>query len=420
MNSSLSPKRTDRTHAIIGDKYALINKISREEARSLFKQTGIQIEFPEGKTKTKVLLGKGNFGKLRIARNIQTGQYSGVKKVKGSKEIEQSRSEGALQVKLDGKPNIMPVLDFVEALSSNEEPVLYQFMPLAGFGNGDELKARLQKASPFLREQVLAHVAHGLATGLSHMHQAEIYHFDLKPGNMVLDLNGEVLIIDFGCARQLSKGRLLDKALGDSRYFSPERLELARRLSTPVAPLDASMIDAWALGITLLELSLGRYPFDQVNFMERVQGWDRDYFAEKLSQIPELQNPESGSILSIVKGLLELDPDERLSIQDALMQLEETPFENERDQKMAFDSLKEVVIEDSFSDETPRYENADYGDVYASKYGKDASSNMLLSKGDIQRGYVTVAIGEDPEASSRTAAPSNMLLSEDDIRRGYG
>jgi len=389
VNSNLSPQRTDKTHTIIGDKYALINKISREEAQSLFEQTGIQIEFPKGKYRTKFLIGRGNFGKLRLAQDIQTRQFFGVKKIKGSKEIEQSRNEGVLQAKLEGKSNIMPILDFVESLSSQQEPVLYQFMPLAGFGNGDELKARLQKVSPLLREQVLMHVAHSLATGLSHMHQAEIYHFDLKPGNMVLDLNGEVLIIDFGCARQLSKGRLLDEALGDSRYFSPERIELARKLlhATPVAPLDASMIDAWALGMTLLELSLGRYPFDQVNFMERVQGWDQAYFAEKLSQIPELQNPESGSILSIVKGLLELDPDERLSIQDALMQLEEPPFENERDQKMAFDTLKEVVVEGSFSEETPRYENADYWDVYASKYGKDASSNMLLSEDDIRRGY---------------------------------
>ncbi len=208
--SNLSPERKNKGHTEIGRKYALITKISRNEAELLLDQTGIEVIFPPGKNKAKILLGQGNFGKLRIARNLETGLFAGVKKVKGASAIEESRDEGALQAKLEGKPNIMPIWDCVESLSSADEPVLYQFMPLAGFGNGEELQAHLHAKKP-IQPQVLMHVATGMATGLFHMHAAGIYHLDIKLSNLVLDMmeRSFLLILDVRKSLRMDKSMSL-------------------------------------------------------------------------------------------------------------------------------------------------------------------------------------------------------------------
>ncbi len=303
-----------------------------------------------------------------LLAHLETGEFVAVKKIKGDHEIQQSRNEGALQTKLEGKPNILPILDFVESVSSEEKPVLYQFMPLAGFGNGEELRMRLQSVA-HSQEQILTHVAQSLLTGLHHMHQAGIYHLDLKPSNMVIDQQGVVYIIDFGCAKELTDGMLYEEALGDSKYFSPERLAYARQLyhhQTP-APIDAGKIDAWALGITLLELASGSYPFDKSTFIQKVYHWDISYFEQKLASILQLSQP--GSFMTLVKGLLDPNPNTRLSIQDALAQLGQGVFSDVSKQKAAFDALKQVDISEPIVAAVTRNEDENYGDVYVSRYG---------------------------------------------------
>ncbi len=279
----LAPSRKEKGRTVIGEKYALINKISRDEAEELFAETGIRITFSENEYTTKVLIGSVNFGKLRIAQHLE-GKFVAVKKIKGFNEIQQSKNEGALQAKLEGKSNIMPILDFVESTSSQKMPVLYQFMPLAGFGNGSRLRSCLQKVSPYLREQIIVHVAQSLATGLKNMHQSGIYHLDLKPANFVLDKVGELFIIDFGCAKELSDGVLREEGLGDSRYFSPERLSFIKILyhhQTPY-PILAEKVDAWALGVTLLELLSGSYPF---NFLVSVEALQQEAIVDRAEDL---------------------------------------------------------------------------------------------------------------------------------------
>ena len=62
------------------------------------------------------------------------------------------------------------------------------------------------------------------------MHEAQIFHLDLKPKNMVIDYKGEVYITNFRCALKLNDRFVLpqDKSNGDTRYFSPERLAFLR------------------------------------------------------------------------------------------------------------------------------------------------------------------------------------------------
>jgi len=374
VKGSLPPKREEKEHTRIGDKYDLMNKISREEAQVLYEQTGIQVQFQEGNFQTKVLLGVGNYGKLRIAYNLVTNRFACVKKIKGDRQIAQSREEATLQSKLERKANIMPIWDFVEAESSQRKPVLYQFMPLAGFGDGEELRNLFDRVTnPKQRKQILTHVAKGLLTGVFNMQQASIYHLDIKPANMVFDMKGELYVIDFGCAKELSDGWIQEKISGDTKYFSPERMELHRqvRKGQKPAPIAANRIDSWAVGLSLLVLATGDYPFDRTSVIERLEKWDNAYFQRKLDEIPLLKNPTPGSLMTVVKELLAVDPEKRLNISGALAQvIAKKPFSSSSEQKAAFTDLKQLVPSPTQHTEQspPREKNEDYEHVFFQKF----------------------------------------------------
>jgi len=311
-------------------QYSLFRQVNEKLAKLIEDQTGIHVppnaELPN--------LGKGSFGSLIIARNMDTKRVVADKIVTGEKEIETSLSEGRLQAKLSGTPHVMPLLDYIYYKPTNlndpeDIPVLHQFMPLAGFGNGSFFQQKLAIfENQDLKERLLTHVAKDLLEGMANMHKAGIYHLDMKPSNLVIDWKGYVYVIDFGCAKELGKNDQIPPALGDKNYFSPDRLASVRyrwkqegeQVQGEVAEtFSAEAADAWAVGGTLLEIVLNKYPFEStVPFETKVTQWNNASFEKLLKGIPVLEKAPQESLLNVVKGLLAVNPKDRLTPQAAL------------------------------------------------------------------------------------------------------
>ncbi|KAL0074154.1 kinase-like domain-containing protein [Phycomyces blakesleeanus] len=115
---------------------------------------------------------------------------------------------------------------------------------------------KIYKESGPIPMNVLKKIAYAIVDGLIYLYDSHrIIHRDLKPCNVLVNSAGQIKICDFGVS-----GRLIDSVantfVGTSSYMSPERI-----LGSPYSVKS----DVWSIGITLMELALGRFPFAPEN-----------------------------------------------------------------------------------------------------------------------------------------------------------
>ena len=118
-----------------------------------------------------------------------------------------------------------------------------------------------------LPEPVLAGIARPVLQGLVYMHrERHMIHRDIKPANVLVDVNGNVKLADFGVSGEL--GHTLAKCaswVGTVHYMSPERIQGSSY------SYDS---DVWSLGITILELAMGSFPYPPERGGRRLSFWD--------------------------------------------------------------------------------------------------------------------------------------------------
>ena len=77
-------------------------------------------------------------------------------------------------------------------------------------------------------------------------------HRDIKPSNVLVNHYGDIKLCDFGVSGELVNS-IADTFVGTSTYMAPERIQGARY---------SIKSDVWSFGLTLMELAIGRFPFD--------------------------------------------------------------------------------------------------------------------------------------------------------------
>jgi len=142
-------------------------------------------------------------------------------------------------------PNLVPIYAV-----GQEGSVSYYAMALV---EGPTLAQVLKARGALSIEQSLA-VFGQFLSGLRAVHAANIVHRDIKPGNVMIDRSGRVLLMDFGLARRADRETLTaaGSVLGTPEYMSPEQ--------TQGGAIDARS-DLYSAGVILFEMLSGRPPF---------------------------------------------------------------------------------------------------------------------------------------------------------------
>jgi serine/threonine protein kinase len=103
----------------------------------------------------------------------------------------------------------------------------------------------------------VAGVTKKVARGLQKAHEAGIIHRDLKPDNIMIDHDGEPVVMDFGLARRVQDDVQVTMSgviIGTPGYMSPEQVEGDPRKIGPGT-------DIYSLGVILFQMLTGRLPF---------------------------------------------------------------------------------------------------------------------------------------------------------------
>ncbi|NGX42638.1 MAG: Serine/threonine-protein kinase PrkC [Chlamydiae bacterium] len=309
----LDPTKEKSPHSIIGGTYYQFSKISKNEAQDIYEKAGYIVLIPEGKKKVRHVIGKGRFGTIKVAQRIENGVYVASKKVKGKENVEESLQEAEMQRQAAGA-NILPIYNTIEL-----EDALYHFMPLAGYGSGLDIQSYLSTSSTKLATEVLKFIAKDLLTGLITIHEKRIYHLDIKPENLVFIKRRKGFITDFGCAKKMDSehSQISFEAIGDTRYFSPDRLHAFKEVGT----FDGEKADMWAAGVTLLQMARNQLPnrlFKLPSRIDQLITCTPEHFQERLGHFKELQEPKKGDIWWVIKGLLDSNASTRLTAKEAL------------------------------------------------------------------------------------------------------
>ena len=281
-------------------------------------------------------LGKGSSGKVRLAKNMETGQLAAIKIVPKKKnqnqnergrshvsvalsdishsiastatstEVHKAENKGELSTNLYGiereivimklvsHPNIMGLYEVWE----NKTDL---FLVLEYVDGGELFDYLVAKGR--LSEEEAVHYFRQIIEGVAFCHSFNICHRDLKPENLLLDKRNKLIkIADFGMAALELPDKLLETSCGSPHYASPE-IVMGK-------PYHGGPSDIWSCGIILYALLSGHLPFNDNNIRHLLMKVQSGKY-----QMPPNLSPEARDL---IERILVVNPEERITISEIL------------------------------------------------------------------------------------------------------
>ena len=196
------------------------------------------------------LLGTGGMAEVWYAEN-KIGKKAAVKLLLPKlcqDENVKSRflTEAEVMVKLE-HPNIRQVYDYGDI--DGRPAIVMEYL------DGDDLKTRMKRGQRFT-EAELEHWWNQLIDALDYTHQKGIVHRDLKPGNIFVDRESNIKLLDFGIAkvRENFSSTQTGQKLGTLMYMSPEQVKDSKHIDYHT--------DIYSLAVTFVHLLTGKKPYD--------------------------------------------------------------------------------------------------------------------------------------------------------------
>jgi serine/threonine protein kinase len=197
-------------------------------------------------------IGAGGMAKVYLAVHKDVPNLKVVLKILSSPQhAERFMQEADKLALLERNPNICHIRHFF-----NHEDELVIAME---YIEGKSLEEMIAEKGNFSVEETIKIIADLLAA-LAFAHDKEIYHRDIKPGNVMFDRDGLLKIIDFGIAKGKTDPQMtiVGTATGTPEYMAPEQFAGGEHL-------DYAKCDIYAVGTMMYTMLTGRPPFKGEN-----------------------------------------------------------------------------------------------------------------------------------------------------------
>lgn len=205
----------------------------------------------EGRILALKRLGEGSSG------SVQLCQLKGVPRVFALKEIAADpdpkvRKQVLRELQFNSTCDSPYIVKYYGAFLVEEVGSIFIAMEYCEGGSLDAILRRVTARGGRIGERVLAQIAESVLQGIGYLYDRQIIHRDIKPQNLLLTLNGDIKLCDFGVSGQVVNS-LATTFTGTSYYMAPERIRGQPYTVTS---------DVWSLGVTLLEVAQARFPFN--------------------------------------------------------------------------------------------------------------------------------------------------------------
>ena len=258
-NSANTPTLTNSSRSIIHDSFYYLKESKKlsDYIKNYYKNNKKYPETNLNFYKYGRLIGQGAFGKVNLGLNVLTGRVVAIKSFNksnlnsNSENMKKIKYETNLMKKLN-HPNITKILELFE----DKEYILI----IMEYINGGNLFSFLKKHRK-VSEKTAKLLYRQIILGIKYMHEQGIVHRDIKLENILIDLNNNIKICDFGIGRVLSSPEqpLFDQC-GTPMYIAPEILLCSKEKGYKGFP-----VDIWSSGIVLYILLSGTLPFSFKN-----------------------------------------------------------------------------------------------------------------------------------------------------------
>uniref|UniRef100_A0A3B3CVE4 mitogen-activated protein kinase n=1 Tax=Oryzias melastigma TaxID=30732 RepID=A0A3B3CVE4_ORYME len=281
-------------------------------------------------------VGSGAYGTVCSATDSRTGAKVAIKKLYRpfQSEIFAKRAYRELRLLKHMKhENVSP--------SSLLFPS-YLVMPFMGTDLGKLMKMHK------LSEDKIQYLVYQMLKGLKYIHSAGIIHRDLKPGNLAINQDCELKILDFGLARQ-ADSEMTGYVV--TRWYRAPEVILSWMHYTQT-------VDIWSVGCIMAEMLQGKPLFkgndhlDQLTEIMKITGTPSPEFLSKLESeeakrylksLPKQEKKDLQKVfptsdvhaVSVIEHMLLLDPEKRVTAAEALTLPYFTEFKDSEEEKEA-------------------------------------------------------------------------------------
>ena len=244
---------------------------------------------------TLAMVGKGGFGSVHQVVFKSTNEIMAMKTLKKKHLIDSNSVENTMAENIILRKIRHPFIVRLHYAFQSESK-LHLVMD---FVNGGHLLHHMHKESIFSESQAKFYIAQ-VVLALEHLHSLNIIHRDLKPENVLLDSTGHTVLTDFGFAKEnVLTPECCSSFCGTLEYMAPEVVKKNKY---------GKAADCWSVGILLYDMLVGYPPFQHKN--------DNILTKKILQDKLRLPNYLSKECVSLIKGLLQRDIKQRLTIKD--------------------------------------------------------------------------------------------------------